>query len=92
MLLSFFVQTLRCLSYLDLHSNSFVSFPAHLLKMPCLAHLDISRNEIGPAFIWDPKAACKTLKLLNLSYNQLSGIPEFLDSVADQLEHLLLEG
>ncbi|XP_061496325.1 leucine-rich repeat serine/threonine-protein kinase 2 isoform X2 [Rhineura floridana] len=85
-------ETLKCLRYLDLHSNRFTSFPAYLLKMPLIAHLDVSRNDIGPSLILDAKIVCSTLKLLNLSYNQLSCIPEFLSNVAEKLEHLILEG
>ncbi|XP_048357550.1 leucine-rich repeat serine/threonine-protein kinase 2 [Sphaerodactylus townsendi] len=85
-------ETLKLLNYLDLHSNHFTSFPLYLLKMPCIAHLDISRNDIGPCFVLDSKIVCTTLKLLNLSYNQLSCVPEFLADVAKKLEHLILEG
>nr|XP_056703232.1 leucine-rich repeat serine/threonine-protein kinase 2 [Euleptes europaea] len=85
-------ETLKLLNYLDLHSNRFTSFPIYLLKMPCIAHLDISRNDIGPSLVLDSKFVCTTLKLLNLSYNQLSCVPEFLADVAEKLEHLILEG
>ncbi|XP_053262089.1 leucine-rich repeat serine/threonine-protein kinase 2 isoform X3 [Podarcis raffonei] len=85
-------ESLKCLTYLDLHSNRFKSFPPYLWKMPHIAHLDISRNEIGPSLILDSKIVCPSLKLLNLSYNQLSCIPEFLSNVAQNLEHLILEG
>nr|XP_020652644.1 leucine-rich repeat serine/threonine-protein kinase 2 isoform X1 [Pogona vitticeps] len=85
-------ETLKCLTYLDLHSNHFKSFPAYLLKMPRIAHLDISRNDIGPSLILDSKMVCTTLRLLNLSYNQLTSVPEFLANVAEKLEHLILEG
>ncbi|KFP00259.1 Leucine-rich repeat serine/threonine-protein kinase 2, partial [Calypte anna] len=85
-------ENLRCLTYLDLHSNRFTYFPTYLLKMNCLANLDISRNDIGPSFSLDPYLRCPTLKQLNLSYNQLVCIPEFLTNVAENLEQLLLEG
>uniref|UniRef100_A0A8C5X2F0 non-specific serine/threonine protein kinase n=1 Tax=Malurus cyaneus samueli TaxID=2593467 RepID=A0A8C5X2F0_9PASS len=85
-------ENLKCLTYLDLHSNRFTSFPTYLLKMNCIANLDISRNDIGPSFALDPCLRCPTLKHLNLSYNQLVCIPEFLTSVAENLEQLLLEG
>ncbi|KAF4793882.1 leucine rich repeat kinase 2 [Turdus rufiventris] len=85
-------ENLKCLTYLDLHSNRFTSFPTYLLKMNCIANLDISRNDIGPSFALDPCLRCPTLKQLNLSYNQLGSIPEFLTSVAENLEQLLLEG
>uniref|UniRef100_A0A669PEU4 non-specific serine/threonine protein kinase n=1 Tax=Phasianus colchicus TaxID=9054 RepID=A0A669PEU4_PHACC len=85
-------ENLKCLTYLDLHSNRFTSFPTYLLKMNCIAYLDISRNDIGPSFALDPHLRCATLKQLNLSYNQLMGIPEFLANVAENLEQLLLEG
>uniref|UniRef100_A0A803VB99 Leucine rich repeat kinase 2 n=1 Tax=Ficedula albicollis TaxID=59894 RepID=A0A803VB99_FICAL len=85
-------ENLKCLTYLDLHSNRFNSFPTYLLKMNCIANLDISRNDIGPSFALDPCLRCPTLKQLNLSYNQLVSIPEFLTSVAENLEQLLLEG
>uniref|UniRef100_A0A8C3TPX1 Leucine rich repeat kinase 2 n=1 Tax=Catharus ustulatus TaxID=91951 RepID=A0A8C3TPX1_CATUS len=85
-------ENLKCLTYLDLHSNRFTSFPTYLLKMNCIANLDISRNDIGPSFALDPCLRCPTLKQLNLSYNQLVSIPEFLTSVAENLEQLLLEG
>ncbi|KAJ7396970.1 hypothetical protein BTVI_139731 [Pitangus sulphuratus] len=64
-------ENLKCLTYLDLHSNRFTSFPTYLLKMNCIANLDISRNDIGPSFALDPYLKCPTLKQLNLSYNQL---------------------
>ncbi|NXL00767.1 LRRK2 kinase, partial [Mesembrinibis cayennensis] len=85
-------ENLKCLTYLDLHSNRFTSFPTYLLKMNCIANLDISRNDIGPSFALDPYLRCPTLKQLNLSYNQLVCIPEFLTNVAENLEQLLLEG
>uniref|UniRef100_A0A8C2T3E1 non-specific serine/threonine protein kinase n=1 Tax=Coturnix japonica TaxID=93934 RepID=A0A8C2T3E1_COTJA len=85
-------ENLKCLTYLDLHSNRFTSFPIYLLKMNCIAYLDISRNDIGPSFALDPHLRCPTLKQLNLSYNQLMGIPEFLANIAENLEQLLLEG
>uniref|UniRef100_A0A8C8VP56 non-specific serine/threonine protein kinase n=1 Tax=Pelusios castaneus TaxID=367368 RepID=A0A8C8VP56_9SAUR len=85
-------ETLKCLTYLDLHSNRFASFPTYLLKMKSIANLDISRNDIGPSLALDPHIKCPTLKLLYLSYNQLSCIPEFLADVAENLEQLMLEG
>ncbi|NWU77506.1 LRRK2 kinase, partial [Onychorhynchus coronatus] len=85
-------ENLKCLTYLDLHSNRFTSFPTYLLKMNCIASLDISRNDIGPSFALDPYLRCPTLKQLNLSYNQLVCTPEFLTNVAENLEQLLLEG
>ncbi|XP_054844009.1 leucine-rich repeat serine/threonine-protein kinase 2 [Eublepharis macularius] len=85
-------ETLKSLNYLDLHSNLFTSFPTYLLKMPRIAHLDVSRNDIGPALVLDTKFVCTSLKLLNLSYNQLPCIPEFLADVAGKLEQLILEG
>ncbi|NXC70111.1 LRRK2 kinase, partial [Anhinga anhinga] len=85
-------ENLKCLTYLDLHSNRFTSFPIYLLKMNCIANLDISRNDIGPSFALDPYLRCPTLKQLNLSYNQLVCTPEFLTNVAENLEQLLLEG
>ncbi|XP_075348126.1 leucine-rich repeat serine/threonine-protein kinase 2 isoform X1 [Mycteria americana] len=85
-------ENLKCLTCLDLHSNRFTSFPAYLLKMNCIANLDISRNDIGPSFALDPYLRCPTLKQLNLSYNQLVCTPEFLTNVAENLEQLLLEG
>ncbi|XP_027745929.1 leucine-rich repeat serine/threonine-protein kinase 2 [Empidonax traillii] len=85
-------ENLKCLTYLDLHSNRFTSFPTYLLKINCIANLDISRNDIGPSFALDPYLKCPTLKQLNLSYNQLVCTPEFLTNVAENLEQLLLEG
>ncbi|XP_058511638.1 leucine-rich repeat serine/threonine-protein kinase 2 isoform X2 [Ochotona princeps] len=85
-------ETLKCLTHLDLHSNKFTSFPPYLLKMSCIANLDISRNEIGPSIVLDPMVRCLTLRQLNLSYNQLSAIPESLPEVAERLEQLILEG
>ncbi|KAK2514138.1 Lrrk2 [Columba guinea] len=85
-------ENLKCLMYLDLHSNRFTSFPTYILKMNCIANLDISRNDIGPSFALDSYLRCPTLKQLNLSYNQLVCIPEFLTNVAENLEQLLLEG
>ncbi|XP_075783504.1 leucine-rich repeat serine/threonine-protein kinase 2 isoform X2 [Pelodiscus sinensis] len=85
-------ETLKCLTYLDLHSNRFASFPTYLLKMNYIANLDISRNDIGPSLALDPHTKCQTLKQLNLSYNQLLCFPEFLADVAENLEQLMLEG
>ncbi|XP_063164052.1 leucine-rich repeat serine/threonine-protein kinase 2 [Candoia aspera] len=85
-------ETLKCLTYLDLHSNRLKSFPQYLLEMPQIAHLDVSRNDIGPSLSFNPNITCPTLKLLNLSYNQLSSIPEYLANVLIKLEHLILEG
>ncbi|XP_060100725.1 leucine-rich repeat serine/threonine-protein kinase 2 isoform X2 [Heteronotia binoei] len=85
-------EALKHLNYLDLHSNHFTSFPTYLLKMPCIAYLDVSRNDIGPSLIFNSKFVSNSLKLLNLSYNQLLCVPEFLADVAGKLEHLILEG
>nr|XP_012385566.2 leucine-rich repeat serine/threonine-protein kinase 2 [Dasypus novemcinctus] len=85
-------ETLKCLTHLDLHSNKFTSFPSYVLKMNCIANLDVSRNDIGPSIALDPGVRCATLKQLNLSYNQLSSVPENLAQVAEKLEQLILEG
>ncbi|XP_058414487.1 leucine-rich repeat serine/threonine-protein kinase 2 isoform X2 [Diceros bicornis minor] len=85
-------ETLKCLTHLDLHSNKFTSFPSYLLKMNCIANLDVSRNDIGPVVVLDPAVKCPTLKQFNLSYNQLSSVPENLSDVVEKLEQLILEG
>uniref|UniRef100_A0A8C9DLZ9 Leucine rich repeat kinase 2 n=1 Tax=Prolemur simus TaxID=1328070 RepID=A0A8C9DLZ9_PROSS len=85
-------ETLKCLTHLDLHSNKFTSFPCYLLKMNCIANLDVSRNDIGPSVVLDPAVKCPTLKQFNLSYNQLSSVPENLADVVEKLEQLVLEG
>ncbi|XP_036108107.1 leucine-rich repeat serine/threonine-protein kinase 2 isoform X2 [Molossus molossus] len=85
-------ETLKCLTHLDLHSNKFSSFPSYLLKMNCIAYLDVSRNDIGPSIVLDPAVKCPTLKQFNLSYNQLSSVPKHLGEVAQTLELLTLEG
>ncbi|KAM5335932.1 leucine-rich repeat serine/threonine-protein kinase 2 isoform 2-T2 [Glossophaga mutica] len=85
-------ETLKCLTHLDLHSNKFTSFPSYLLKMNCIANLDVSRNDIGPSVVLDPAVKCLTLKQFNLSYNQLSSVPENLGDVVEKLEQLTLEG
>ncbi|XP_012493849.1 PREDICTED: leucine-rich repeat serine/threonine-protein kinase 2 [Propithecus coquereli] len=85
-------ETLKCLTHLDLHSNKFTSFPSYLLKMNCIANLDVSRNDIGPSVVLDPAVKCPTLKQFNLSYNQLSSVPENLADVVEKLEQLILEG
>ncbi|XP_063119437.1 leucine-rich repeat serine/threonine-protein kinase 2 isoform X1 [Rattus norvegicus] len=85
-------ETLKCLTHLDLHSNKFATFPSFMLKMPSVIHLDASRNDIGPTVVLDPVVKCPSLKQFNLSYNQLSSIPENLDQVVEKLEQLLLEG
>ncbi|XP_032077596.1 leucine-rich repeat serine/threonine-protein kinase 2 isoform X1 [Thamnophis elegans] len=85
-------ETMKCLTYLDLHSNRLKTFPQYLLEMPQIVHLDISRNEIGPTLSFSPTITCPTLKLLNLSYNQLLGIPRYLGNILSKLEHLILEG
>ncbi|KAM7114308.1 leucine-rich repeat serine/threonine-protein kinase 2 isoform 1-T1 [Molossus nigricans] len=85
-------ETLKCLTHLDLHSNKFSSFPSYLLKMNCIAYLDVSRNDIGPSVVLDPTVKCPTLKQFNLSYNQLSSVPKHLGEVAQTLELLTLEG
>uniref|UniRef100_A0A8D1R3R0 Leucine-rich repeat serine/threonine-protein kinase 2 n=1 Tax=Sus scrofa TaxID=9823 RepID=A0A8D1R3R0_PIG len=85
-------ETLKCLTHLDLHSNKFTSFPSYLLKMNCIANLDVSRNDIGPSVVLDPAVKCPTLKQFNLSYNQLSSLPENLSDVVEKLEQLILEG
>jgi leucine-rich repeat kinase 2 len=91
-LICFSSQTLKCLIHLDLHSNKFTSFPSFVLKMPRITNLDASRNDIGPTVVLDPAMKCPSLKQLNLSYNQLSSIPENLAQVVEKLEQLLLEG
>ncbi|XP_036152931.1 leucine-rich repeat serine/threonine-protein kinase 2 isoform X1 [Myotis myotis] len=85
-------EVLKCLTHLDLHSNKFTAFPSYLLKMNCIANLDVSRNDIGPSIVLDPAVKCPTLKQFNLSYNQLSSVPENLGNVAEKLEQLTLEG
>ncbi|XP_026533023.1 leucine-rich repeat serine/threonine-protein kinase 2 [Notechis scutatus] len=85
-------ETMKSLTYLDLHSNHLKSFPQYLLEMPQIVHLDISRNEIGPTLCFSPTITCPTLKLLNLSYNQLLGIPRYLGNILIKLEHFILEG
>lgn len=60
--------------------------------MNCIANLDISRNEIGPSIVLEHAVKCLTLKQFNLSYNQLSSVPENLGDVAEKLEQLILEG
>ncbi|KAF4010351.1 hypothetical protein G4228_001649 [Cervus hanglu yarkandensis] len=84
--------TLKCLTHLDLHSNKFTSFPTYLLKMNCIANLDVSRNDIGPSVVLDPAVTCPTLKQFNLSYNQISSLPANLGDVVEKLEQLVLEG
>uniref|UniRef100_A0A5F8AQA8 Leucine-rich repeat serine/threonine-protein kinase 2 n=1 Tax=Macaca mulatta TaxID=9544 RepID=A0A5F8AQA8_MACMU len=85
-------ETLKSLTHLDLHSNKFTSFPSYLLKMSCVANLDVSRNDIGPSVVLDPAVKCPTLKQFNLSYNQLSSVPENLADGIEKLEQLILEG
>ncbi|XP_045632489.1 leucine-rich repeat serine/threonine-protein kinase 2 isoform X4 [Ursus americanus] len=85
-------ETLKCLTHLDLHSNKFTSFPSYLLKMNCIANLDVSRNDISPSVVLDSAVKCPTLKQFNLSYNQLSSFPENLGDVVEKLEQLILEG
>ncbi|XP_013361405.1 PREDICTED: leucine-rich repeat serine/threonine-protein kinase 2 [Chinchilla lanigera] len=85
-------ETLRCLTHLDLHSNKFTSFPSYLLKMNCISNLDVSRNDIGPSIVVDGSVKCPTLRQLNLSYNQLSSVPEALPEAVERLEQLILEG
>ncbi|XP_064140452.1 leucine-rich repeat serine/threonine-protein kinase 2 isoform X3 [Loxodonta africana] len=85
-------ETLKCLTHLDLHSNKFTAFPSYLLKMNCIANLDVSRNDIGPSIILDPAVRCPTLRQFNLSYNQLSSVPENLAVVVEKLEQFILEG
>ena len=85
-------QTLKCLTHLDLHSNKFTSFPTYLLEMNCIASLDVSRNDIGPSVVLDPDVKCPTLKQFNLSYNQISSLPENIGDVVEKLEQLILEG
>jgi leucine-rich repeat kinase 2 len=60
--------------------------------MNCIASLDASRNDIGLSIVLDPAVKCPTLKQLNLSYNQLSSVPENLTDVVEKLEQLILEG
>lgn len=60
--------------------------------MNCIANLDVSRNDIGPSVVLDPAVKCLTLKQFNLSYNQLTSVPENLSDVVEKLEQLTLEG
>ncbi|GAB1299751.1 Leucine-rich repeat serine/threonine-protein kinase 2 [Apodemus speciosus] len=85
-------EILKCLTHLDLHSNKLASFPSFLLKMPSITNLDASRNDIGPTVVLDPAVKCPSLKQFNLSYNQLSSIPDNLAQAVEKLEQLLLEG
>ncbi|KAM8802869.1 leucine-rich repeat serine/threonine-protein kinase 2 [Rhynchonycteris naso] len=85
-------ETLKSLTHLDLHSNKFTSFPSYLLKMNCITNLDVSRNDIEPSVVLDPAVKCLTLRQFNLSYNQLSSVPENLGDVVEKLEQLILEG
>ncbi|XP_075455857.1 leucine-rich repeat serine/threonine-protein kinase 2 isoform X2 [Ascaphus truei] len=85
-------EALKCLTYLDLHSNSFKSFPSYVLEINCITYFDVSRNEIGPSLALNSSTKCPTLKQLNLSYNQLKCVPESIGNVAEKLEELILEG
>ncbi|KAM4748897.1 leucine-rich repeat serine/threonine-protein kinase 2 [Rhinophrynus dorsalis] len=85
-------EALKSLTYLDLRSNNFKSFPFHVLEIRSILSFDISRNEIGPTLQMDSSKLCLTLKHLNLSYNQLKCFPESIGSVAQKLEELILEG
>ncbi|KAG8510362.1 LOW QUALITY PROTEIN: Leucine-rich repeat serine/threonine-protein kinase 2, partial [Galemys pyrenaicus] len=83
---------LRRLRHLDLHGNKLTSFPAHVLGLPRLAVLDVSRNHIGPRALLDAAVPCPTLRQLSLAHNQLDCVPEDLGAVAGGLEQLALEG
>ncbi|MEE6481226.1 hypothetical protein FKM82_012791 [Ascaphus truei] len=85
-------EALKCLTYLDLHSNSFKSFPSYVLEINCITYFDVSRNEIGPSLALNSSTKCPTLKQLNLSYNQLKCVPESIGNIAEKLEELILEG
>ncbi|XP_030072525.1 leucine-rich repeat serine/threonine-protein kinase 2 [Microcaecilia unicolor] len=85
-------KTLKCLTHLDLHSNRVPSFPSYILDMHCITYLDVSRNDIGPSLDLAQSTRCPALKHLNLSYNQLTVIPDFLGDVTEKLEELILEG
>ncbi|KAM9311733.1 leucine-rich repeat serine/threonine-protein kinase 2 [Gastrophryne carolinensis] len=85
-------EALKSLTYLDLRSNGFKSFPTCVLEMTSIVFIDLSRNEIGPTLILNTSAICLTLKHLNLSYNQLKCFPECLLNITQRLEELILEG
>ncbi|KAB1269401.1 Leucine-rich repeat serine/threonine-protein kinase 2 [Camelus dromedarius] len=92
-------ETLKCLTHLDLHSNKFTSFPPYLLKMNCIANLDVSRNDIGPSVVLDPAVnnkiseicsplSLKELKILNLSKNHISSLSEDFLETCPKVESL----
>ncbi|XP_063783150.1 leucine-rich repeat serine/threonine-protein kinase 2 [Pseudophryne corroboree] len=85
-------ETLKSLTYLDLHSNCFKLFPTSVLEMSSISFLDLSRNEIGPSLDLSTSIVCLTLKHLNLSYNQLKSFPECFGKIAQRLEEFILEG
>ncbi|CAH2275810.1 leucine-rich repeat serine threonine- kinase 2 isoform X1 [Pelobates cultripes] len=85
-------DALKSLTYLDLRSNNFNSFPFCVMEINSLTFLDISRNEIGPYLDLTITATCRSLKHLNLSYNQLKYFPDIIGNVAVKLEELILEG
>ncbi|XP_066448013.1 leucine-rich repeat serine/threonine-protein kinase 2 isoform X2 [Eleutherodactylus coqui] len=82
----------KSLTYLDLRSNNFKTFPAAVLEMSSISFLDLSRNEIGPSLTLPTSTICLTLKHLNLSYNQMKEVPECIGNIAQRLEELILEG
>ncbi|XP_069085861.1 leucine-rich repeat serine/threonine-protein kinase 2 isoform X1 [Pleurodeles waltl] len=85
-------ETLKCLWHLDVHSNRFTLFPSHILEITHIKYLDISRNYIGPSLQLSPTLRCYALKYLNLSYNNLTSIPECIGDVLEKLQDLILEG
>ncbi|XP_078536216.1 leucine-rich repeat serine/threonine-protein kinase 2 isoform X2 [Lissotriton helveticus] len=85
-------DTLKCLVHLDLHSNRFTLFPINILEMTHIKYLDISRNDIGPFLQISPSMRCPALKHLDLSYNNLTSIPECIGDVLEKLQELILEG
>ncbi|KAI8511237.1 Leucine-rich repeat serine/threonine-protein kinase 2, partial [Branchiostoma belcheri] len=84
-------QALPKLQSLDLHGNSFATFPAHVLACQHLDFLDLSNNKIAD-LTKKPSKTSFSLKEFNISHNSLTALPSWIGVCMPMLQILNVEG
>ncbi|XP_019623007.1 PREDICTED: leucine-rich repeat serine/threonine-protein kinase 2-like [Branchiostoma belcheri] len=84
-------QALPKLQSLDLHGNSFTTFPAHVLACQHLDFLDLSNNKIAD-LTKKPSKTSFSLKEFNISHNSLTALPSWIGVCMPMLQVLNVEG
>lgn len=76
------ILQLTQLRLLDVSHNCIEYLPTDINKLPNLNELNLSHNEFGKSLLkqwsWIGGKLCKSLKLLNISYNNLNFLPDQL--------------